>query len=162
MAEREALPLACSVSEHGVVARIEEGPMAGMTTKAGEDDVEAFLGSIPDESRRADARVVCDLLESVTGAPPVMWGKSIVGFGLRRLRYDDGREIDWMEIGFSPRKASTTIYLSGGVDHYADLLASLGRHTTGKGCLYLKRVDDADPVVLEAILARSVSHARAT
>ena len=134
--------------------------MAELKTKATDDDAEAFLAAVPDERRRADARQVCDLLARVTGEPAVMWGKAIVGFGRRRLRYDSGRELDWMEIGFSPRKANTTIYLSGGLDTYADLLARLGKHTTGGGCLYLKSLNDVDPAVLEKIVTRSVAHVR--
>ena len=134
--------------------------MAELKTKATDDDAEAFLAAVPDERRRADARQVCDLLARVTGEPAVMWGKAIVGFGRRRLRYDSGRELDWMEIGFSPRKANTTIYLSGGLDTYADLLVRLGKHTTGGGCLYLKSLNDVDPAVLKKILTRSVANVR--
>ena len=123
--------------------------MAQLKTSANGDDVEAFLDSIADEGRQSDAREVRALMSAAAKAPAVMWGSAIVGFGSRRLRYDDAREIDWMVIGFSPRKASTTLYLSGGVDHYADLFARLGKHTTGKGCLYLKRVSDIDISVLE-------------
>jgi hypothetical protein len=134
--------------------------VAELKTRATDGDAEAFLAAIPDERRRADAHAVSDLLARVTGEPAVMWGKAILGFGRRRLRYANGREIDWMEIGFSPRKANTTIYLAGGIDIYADLLARLGKHTTGGGCLYLKNVADVDPAVLEEILARSVASVR--
>ena len=133
--------------------------MAQLKTSANGDDVEAFLDSIADEARQSDAREVCALMSAAAKAPAAMWGSAIVGFGSRRLRYDDAREIDWMVIGFSPRKASTTLYLSGGVDHYADLFARLGKHTTGKGCLYLKRVSDVDRDVLVEVIARSVAHA---
>ena len=130
--------------------------MAELKTKPTGDDVEAFLATVPDQTRRADAHSVCDLLARATGEPAAMWGKAIVGFGHRRLRYDDGREIDWTVIGFSPRKASTTIYLSGGMDSYDDLLSRVGKHTTGKGCLYIKRLAEIDVTVLEEICARSV------
>jgi len=136
--------------------------VAELKTQPTEDDVDAFLAAVPDERRRADARTVCDLLARVTGEPAVMWGKAIVGFGRQHLRYRSGRELDWMVIGFSPRKANTTIYLSDGFDAYADLLARLGTHTTGGGCLYLKRLDAVDPAVLEALLTRSVAHVRAS
>jgi hypothetical protein len=134
--------------------------MATLTTAAGEGDVGAFLDGIADPQRQADTRAVCDLMATAAKAPAVMWGPSIVGFGHRRLRYPDGREIDWMALGVSPRKAATTLYLTGGLDEYADLLADLGRHTTGKGCLYVKRLDDVDLAVLRKILARSVSLAK--
>jgi hypothetical protein len=136
--------------------------VAELKTQPSGDDVEAFLTAIPDERRRADARAVCDLLARVTGDPAVMWGKGIVGFGRQHLRYDSGRELDWMVIGFSPRKTSTTIYLSGGLDAYTDLLGRLGKHTTGGGCLYVKRLADVDLAVLEELLTRSVARVRAS
>ena len=134
--------------------------MAELKTKATGDDVEAFVASVADDERRADAQVVCDLIAKVAKAPPVMWGSAIVGFGHRTLRYPDGREMDWMAVGFSPRKANTTLYLAGGLDEYADLLANLGKHATGKGCLYIKRLSDIDTAVLRSIVARSVANAR--
>ena len=110
------------------------------------------LGMVEDDYRA--------MLSRVTGKPPEMWGKAIVGFGRRHVRYANGRDLEWMEIGFSPRKANTSIYLAGGLDTYADLLARLGKHRTGGGCLYLKKVGDVDPAVLEELLARSVAHVR--
>lgn len=136
--------------------------MAALKTTATGADVEAFLDSVPDPERQKDARAVCALLAKVTRQPAAMWGTTVVGFGHRRLRYDDGREIDWMLVGFSPRKANTTVYLSGGLDRYADLLADLGKHTTGKGCLYVKRLSDVDVTVLEKIVRSSVAHAKDT
>jgi hypothetical protein len=136
--------------------------VAELKTQPTGDDVEAFLAAIPDERRRADAHAVCDLLARVTGEPAVMWGRAIVGFGRQHLRYDGGRELDWMVIGFSPRKASTTIYLSDGFDASADLLGRLGMHTTGGACLYVKRLADLDPAVLEELRTRSVAHVRAS
>jgi hypothetical protein len=134
--------------------------MAELKTKATDDDVEVFLASVEDESRRTDAQAVCALIAETAQAPPVMWGSAIVGFGHRRLRYPDGRETDWMAVGFSPRKANTTLYLAGGLETYADLLADLGKHTTGKGCLYVKRLSDVDLAVLRNVVARSVTQAR--
>ena len=103
---------------------------------------------------------MCDLLARVTGQPAVMWGNAIVGFGRRHLRYDSGRELDWMEIGFSPRKASTTIYLSDGFGAHADLLGRLGKHTVSGSCLHLKRLEDVDTAVLEELVTRSVADVR--
>jgi hypothetical protein len=140
--------------------RPEEATVAELKTQPTGEDVEAFLAAIPDERRRADARAVRDLLARVTGEPAVMWGKAIVGFGQQHLRYDSGRELDWMVIGFSPRKASTTIYLSDGFDAHTDLLGRLGKHTTSGACLHVKRLADVDPGVLEELLARSVAHVR--
>jgi hypothetical protein len=105
--------------------------VAALKTRPVGGHVEAFLAAVPAERRRADARAVRNLLARVTCEPAVMWGKAIVGFGRQHLRYASGRELDWMVIGFSPRKANTTIYLSDGEDAYADLLGRLGKHTTG-------------------------------
>jgi len=124
-------------------------------------DVDAFLDAVPNETRRADARVLVDLLGSVTGEPPVMWGPSIVGFGSYHYRYDSGRTGDAPVAGFSPRKANLVVYLVGGYeDRYTKLLKRLGPHTTGKACLYLKRLDDVDLDVLRQLVERSVRVAR--
>jgi hypothetical protein len=124
-------------------------------TAATDDDVAAFLGAIADEQRRSDAHLLVDLMSEVTGQPPVMWGTSIIGFGSRHYRYPSGREGDTAAVGFAPRKAQTVLYLTGGMELYDDLLAQLGQHTTGKGCLYIKRVDRADPRALRALVDRS-------
>jgi hypothetical protein len=131
-------------------------------TRPTSGDVAAFLAAVPDERRRADARFLADLMREVTGEPPVMWGSSIVGFGSRHYRYDSGREGDIAAVSFSPRKAQTVLYLTGVPQDYADLLTRLGPHSMGKGCLNLKRVDQADPTVLRAIIERSYQAARTT
>ena len=124
-------------------------------TTAHDGDVGAFLAGIADERRREDAAAVCELMAAATGQPPVMWGSAIVGFGQRHLVYDSGREMDFLVVGFSPRKAATTLYLAGALDDYADELGRLGTHTTGKGCLYVKRLSDVDTDVLQELVARS-------
>jgi hypothetical protein len=129
--------------------------MAQPKTTANDGDVEVFLASIADPVRQADAREVSALMARATGCPPVMWGTGIVGFGQRHLVYDSGREMDWMVVGFSPRKAATTLYLAGSLDDYADELARLGSHTTGKGCLYVKKLEQVDTDVLHELVARS-------
>ncbi|MBB5208071.1 DUF1801 domain-containing protein [Chiayiivirga flava] len=120
----------------------------------------AFLATVTDERRRRDAQAVCTLMQEVTGDPPAMWGPAIVGFGHCRLRYESGRELDWMLVGFSPRKAALTLYIMPGFDAYDGLLARLGRFTTGKSCLYVKRLDEVDMDVLRELVARSVRHMR--
>jgi len=95
-------------------------------TTATEGDVGAFLDAIADEQRRGDAHLLVDLMREVTGQSPVMWGTSIIGFGARHYRYPSGREGDTAAVGFSPRKAQTVLYLTGGLDEYEDLLARLG------------------------------------
>jgi len=120
-------------------------------------DVDAFLAAVPDENRRADAHAVLDLMRSVTGESPVMWGPSIVGFGSYHYRYESGRTGDAPLAGFSPRKANLVVYLVGGFeDRYPKLLEQLGPHKTGKACLYLKRLGDVDVDVLRQLIERSM------
>lgn len=134
---------------------------AELKTGATDGDVGKFLATLTDEQRAADARRLCELLTAASGKPPVMWGKSIIGFGEQRLVYDSGRELDWFEIGFSPRKQQTTLYLTDGTEPYADVLARLGKHSTGKGCVNLKRLSDVDDAVLTELVTRSIGNARA-
>lgn len=123
--------------------------------------VAEFLAAVPNSTRRADAAVVADLMERVTGAPPVMWGPSIVGFDRFHYRYASGREGDAPVAGFSPRKAQLVIYLEDGFDHQVELLGRLGPHSTGRSCLYVKRLADVDMAVLEELIRRSVVAVRA-
>lgn len=118
-------------------------------------DVHAFLATVPDAARRADADRLVSLMSRVTGTAPQMWGPSIVGFGTHHYRYETGREGDTVAVGFAPRKAASTLYLTGYLDDYAELLEALGPHTTGKGCLYIKRLDAVDEDVLGRIVRRS-------
>ena len=124
-------------------------------TTATSGDVGAFLEGITDDQRRRDATALVALMSEVTGEPAVLWGTSIVGFGSRHYKYASGREGDVAPIGFSPRATQTTLYLSGTPEEYTDVLARLGKHKLGKGCLYLKRVDEADQEALREIVARS-------
>ena len=134
--------------------------MTELKTRRTDADVGEFLDTVPDPRRREDARSVCTLMTEVTGEAPAMWGDSIVGFGSRRLRYDTGRELDWPVVAFSPRKAATTVYVLDGFDGYEDLLGRLGRHRTGKGCLYLSSLAAVDQDVLRELVRRSFDHAR--
>jgi hypothetical protein len=121
-----------------------------------EADVEEFLGAVPDATRRADAAVLARLMGEVTGEPPVLWGPSIVGFGRYHYRYASGREGDAPVAGFSPRKANLVLYLLDGFEAHGELLGRLGRHSTGKSCLYVKRLADVDLEVLRELVERSV------
>ena len=118
-------------------------------------DVTEFIDSIPDKTRRDEARLLEDLMAEVTGQQPVMWGTAIIGFGSRHVTYASGRELDYFRVGFAPRKAQSVLYPGGGVEQYRDLLPRLGRYSTGKGCLYLKKVTDADPGALRELVERS-------
>lgn len=120
-------------------------------TQASDRDPRDYLAKVPDAQRREDAIAVLELMERVTGEPPVMWGDAIIGFGRTTYRNTAG-ENDWFVLGLSPRKASLTIY--GVHNDYApdERLARLGKHTVGKGCLYLKNLDDVDAGVLEELV----------
>lgn len=122
-------------------------------TKASPGD---FLNSVEHDQRREDALEIAEMMQRVTGEKPRMWGSSIVGFGDVHLKYDTGREVDYFKVGLSPRKASLTLYLIPGFANRETLLAKLGKHTTGKGCLYIKNLDDVDLAVLEELIKASV------
>lgn len=134
--------------------------MATLKTARTDASVDEFLAAVPDEVRRRDAHTVRDLMARVTGEPPAMWGDAIVGFGQRRLRYASGRELDWFLVGFSPRKQAITLYLLDGFEEHAALLDRLGKHSVGRGCLYLKRLDEVDPAVLAELVTESVARNR--
>ena len=125
--------------------------MATNKTQATEQTAADFFLSL-DEPRRSECQRLAQLMQQATGAEPRMWGSAMVGFGETHLVYESGRELDWFKIGFSPRKAALTLYLGEAALSNDALMAKLGKHTTGKGCLYLKRLDDAEFVALEALL----------
>lgn len=129
--------------------------MAANKTKAEATDPHAFIAALPDERRREDAAALAAIMEGATGQPPVMWGTSIVGFGLHRYRYENGREGDTVRIGFAPRAGQMALYGFGRLVREATRLAALGKHTTGKGCVYIKRLSDVDPGVLAALCAEA-------
>ena len=130
--------------------------MAENKTQATDANVEGFLGAVDPAQRRADARAICALMARVTGEPPVMWGPSIVGFGSYTYRGASGRTGTMCRIGFSPRKAALTLY-GVGVRRNTDLVSAIGKHTTGKGCLYLKSLADIDLAALETLVATAFS-----
>ena len=132
--------------------------MAELKTKPHDGDVEAFLESVENEGRRADAYEVLALMKSVTGEEPTMWGPSIVGFGSYHYRYESGREGDWFVTGFSPRERALTLYIMAGFSNDDELLSRLGKHSTGKSCLYIQRLSDIDLDVLEELVRASVEH----
>ena len=135
--------------------------MAELKTQRNDASVEAFLDSVEDERRRADNFRVLDLLREITGEEPAMWGTSIVGFGSYHYTYASGREGDWPVVGFSPRKRNLTLYIMDGFDTYNALLARLGKHKTGKACLYISRLADVDLDVLRDLIKQSIAHVRA-
>lgn len=141
--------------------------MAENQTKPTTISVAAFLDGCKDEVGRADAKALAMLMQRVTGSEPCMWGPSIVGFGSYHYIYESGREGDMPIVGFSPRKAANVLYGTIGFSGADALLAKLGKHTTGKGCLYIKKLADVDMKVLEklvktAVAATQARHAKQT
>ena len=135
--------------------------MAKMKTTPTQASVDAYIDAVADAQKRADCRAVAGMMAEVTGAPARMWGPSIVGFGSYHYRYASGREGDFMETGFAARKRAITLYIMAGFSEYGDLLAKLGKHDTGKSCLYVKRLADVDQAVLREMVERSVAWIRA-
>lgn len=130
--------------------------MSEAKTQPTKTTLKEFLASVADPVRRADCATVATLMQQATGEKAVVWGSSIVGFGRYRYRYASGREGDWPIVGFAPRKNDLTLYIMPGFDKHEDLLAALGKHKTGKSCLYIKSLAGIDMAVLAQLIERSV------
>lgn len=128
--------------------------MAELKTKATQESVDQFLKGIKDEKKRQDCFQILDIMKKATKAEPKMWGTSIVGFGDYHYKYASGRENDWFITGFSPRAQNLTLYLMGGFD--SGLLKNLGKYKTGKGCLYINKLEDVDTKVLKELVTKAV------
>ena len=135
--------------------------MAENKTKATKLSVAAFIDAITDPTRRADAKALVKVMQSASGEKPTMWGPSIIGFGSYHYTYDSGRQGDMPLIGFSPRKAATVLYNITAYKDSDSLCAQLGKHTTGKGCLYIKRLADVDRQTLQTLIVKSLAMVRA-
>lgn len=135
--------------------------MSELKTKITKASVDKFIRSIKDEQAQADCIKIAEMMQNAAKAEPKMWGTSIVGFGSYHYKGKSGREGDWFLTGFSPRKQTLTLYLMGGFDDQADLLARLGKYSTGKGCLYIKKLADIDTKVLKELIARSIKKMKA-
>ncbi len=133
--------------------------MAEMKTKQTEASVEDFLNLIEDNQKREDCFEIVKMMKQVTKKEPKMWGPSIIGFGSYHYKYESGREGDSLQIGFSPRKQNITLYILLGANHENPLLQKLGKHSTGKGCLYIKRLADVDKKVLQELIKESFAKA---
>jgi len=134
--------------------------MAELKTKLNDQSVVDFLNRVPEEKKRRDSFTILQLMQEVTGEEPKMWGDSIVGFGSIHYKSASGREGDWMVTAFSPRKQNLTLYLMSGFDRHADLMKKLGKFKTGKGCLYINKIEDVDLAVLKELVTASVDHVR--
>jgi hypothetical protein len=133
--------------------------MYELKTKQTDDSVTKFLNTVEDEVKRKDCFEIVDMMRVATGEPPKMWGASIIGFGKYHYKYDSGHEGDMCVIGLSPRKQNIALYIPGGIHKYDDLLEKLGKHKTGKGCLYINNLEKLDTGVLKEIINRSVKTA---
>ena len=134
--------------------------MAEAKTKKTKVSVSDYIAEIPDEGKRADAKALVKMMQSATGEKPAMWGPSIIGFGSYHYKYETGREGDMPVLAFSPRKSANVLYLAMQSDEAQKMLASLGKHERGKGCLYIKKLADVDQKTLEKLVAHSVKTTR--
>ena len=119
-----------------------------------------FLEKQENPIRKRDCFSLIEIMKRLTGEEPQMWGSSIIGFGTYHFRYDSGREGDWFLVGFSPRKQALTLYIMSGFKKHDSLMAQLGKHKTGKSCLYIKTLDDVDLDILEDLIRHSVAYVK--
>src|SRR5215207_2634313 len=134
--------------------------MAELKTKVNQGSVKTFLDGIAEEAKRKDSYLLFEMMQKATKNEARMWGDSIVGFGDYHYVGKSGREGDWFLAGLSPRKQNLTLYMLGGWEQHAELLAKLGKHSLGKGCLYIKRLDDVDRSILNKLIIGAVKRAK--
>jgi hypothetical protein len=130
--------------------------MAELKTKRNTASVEEFLNNVADEQRREDCFRLLKIMKTATKAEPAMWGTSIVGFGRYQYKYKGGRVLEWFLIGFAPRKQDLTLYVMPGLERYPSLMKKLGKHKTGKSCLYIKKLADVDLATLKQLIKQSI------
>ena len=134
--------------------------MSEPKTKVNDASVTKFLSGLPDDGQRPDSQALLAMMQTATKAEPKRWGDSIVGFGSYHSVGKSGREGEWFVAGFSPRKQNLTLYMLGGWEPDTDLLAKLGKHSLGKGCLYIKRLDDVSQPALKKLIASALRRAK--
>lgn len=135
----------------------KKSKLVEIKTKPTAANVSDFINAVPDEQKRKDSFVLLEMMKTATGEEPVLWSSSIIGFGNKRYKSPaTGREVDWLLIGFSPRKANLSLYISIGIKEHAAALEKLGKHKTGVGCLYINKLEDVDLKVLEGMIATSL------
>jgi len=120
--------------------------------------VQAFLDAVPSDAKRADADRIIEIMSELSGEAPKMWGPSIIGFGTYHYKYESGREGDMCRVGFSPRKAKHSFYITNGFDDYEEILSRLGKYKTGKSCLYVNKMADIDEEVLKELVTASLAY----
>lgn len=129
--------------------------MSDLKTQPNDNSAEAFVASVENQQKREDAIALLNLMSDITQQPPVMWGDSLIGFGQYEYQYESGRRGRWFRVGFSPRKQNLTLYIMNGFSQYQHLLAQLGKHKTGKSCLYINKLADVDIDILKQMVALS-------
>ncbi len=135
----------------------KKSKLVEIKTKPTTASVEDFINNVPDEQKRKDSFVLMEMMKKASGKEPVLWSSSIIGFGNKRYKSPNtGREVDWLQIGFSPRKANLSLYISVGIQEHAEALKKLGKHKTGVGCLYINRLEDVDMKILESMIEASL------
>jgi len=134
--------------------------MAEIKTKLTQTSARDFLNAIKDDQVREDCQAIAGIMEKTTKAKGKMWGPNIVGFGDYRYKYPDGREMDWMEIAFSPRKNYVALYVKSGFKGYEELMSKLGKHSGSKSCVNIKRLSDIHMPTLKKLVKGSVAHVR--
>lgn len=135
--------------------------MAQNKTQPTTQSVTAFLNTVKDDTKRNDSFTLLRIMKEITGADPVLWGNSLIGFGKTHYKYKSGREGDWFLVGFAPRVQSLTIYIMPGFERYETLMKQLGKYKTGKSCLYIKKLEDIDMNILKELITQSATHTKA-
>ncbi|MEM6325620.1 MAG: DUF1801 domain-containing protein [Bacteroidota bacterium] len=136
--------------------------MADLKTRPTDASVDAFIESLDSQRRRDESRQLVEIMREATGTEAVLWNTHIVGFGDAHLTYASGREVDWFEVGFAPRKRALSLHLMPGVDRFQEILDRLGPHTNGAGCVYITRLERVDTEVLRELVQASVDAVRET
>lgn len=132
---------------------VKKSKLVEIKTKPTSESVHDFINTVQDEQKRKDCFVLLEIMKKATGEEPALWGSSIIGFGIKRYTSPTtGREVDWLLIGFSPRKANLSLYISVGIKEHADALEKLGKHKTGVGCLYINKLEEIDLEVLTVLI----------
>lgn len=135
----------------------KKSKLVEIKTKPTSAGVEDFINKISEEQKRNDSFALLKMMKKASGEEPVLWGSSIIGFGKKRYKSPaTGREVDWLKIGFSPRKTNLSLYLTITIKDHEAALKKLGKHKTGVGCLYINKLDDVDLKVLESIIKKAV------
>lgn len=136
----------------------KKSKLVEIQTKPNSASVEDFINNVADEQKRKDSFVILEMMKKASGEEPKMWGSSLIGFGIKRYKSPaTGREVDWLRIGFAPRKANLSLYISVGIKQHLTLLKKLGKHKTGVGCLYINKLEDVDLKVLKGIIDASLN-----